>query len=73
MQADVQEVILKRLANLPVLESGQLQTEFALSHETLYAELVSLVALNYIKLENKKITRLVLTAEGQLYAERGTP
>ena len=39
----------------------------------MYAELVSLTALNYITLENRKVVRFVLTAEGQSYAERGTP
>ncbi len=39
----------------------------------MYAELVSLNALNYITLQNRKVLRFVLTAEGQSYAQRGTP
>lgn len=50
MQADIQDVILKRLSNTEILDSAELQKEFALTHEALYAELVSLVALNYIQL-----------------------
>lgn len=73
MQADVQDTILKRLSQTDLLDSAQLQKEFALTHEALYAELVSLVALNYIQLENKKLTKVVLTAEGLAYADRGTP
>jgi phenylalanyl-tRNA synthetase alpha chain len=73
MQADIQEVILKRLANSDSLDSTQLQQEYGLTHEVLYAELVSLVALNYIKLDNKKVARFVLTKEGQAYADQGTP
>ena len=68
MQADVQEVILQRLKDQPELDSAVLQKEFGLTHEALYAELVSLVALNYIKLENKKVARYVLTKEGTAYA-----
>ena len=62
MQADIQDVILQRLADNPSLDSAQLQAEFELTHEATYAELVSLVALNFIKLENKKVVRVVLTA-----------
>jgi hypothetical protein len=73
MQADIQDVILKRLSTAEVLGSAELQKEFGLTHEALYAELISLVALNYIKLENQKVVHLVLTAEGLLYANQGTP
>jgi hypothetical protein len=73
MQADVQEVILQRLKDKPELDSADLQKEFGLTHEAIYAELVSLVALNYIKLENKKVVRYLLTKEGTAYAEQGTP
>jgi len=73
MQADIQEVILKRLKDKAELDSADLQKEFALTHEAIYAELVSLVALNYIKLENKKVVRYILTKEGSSYAEEGTP
>lgn len=34
---------------------------------------MSLLALNYIRIENRKIIRVVLTAEGKNYAEQGTP
>ena len=44
-----------------------------MSYEALYSELVSLNALNYIKFENQKITKTVLTKEGELYANEGTP
>jgi hypothetical protein len=50
MQADIQSIILKRLATAEQLDSTPIQTEFALTHEALYAELISLVALKYIKL-----------------------
>ena len=73
MEADIKGAILKQLSTQEVLDSAQLMQEFKLTHEALYAELVSLVALNYIHLENKKVTKLVLTPEGQTYAERGTP
>lgn len=61
MQADIQDSILKKLTNIDVLDSAELQKEFELTHEALYAELISLVALNYIKLENKKVVKFVLT------------
>ena len=73
MEADIQEVILKKLKDVDSLDSAELQKEYGLSHEAIYAELVSLVALNYIKLENKKVVRYVLTQEGVAYAEKGTP
>lgn len=50
MIADTQDIILQRLANLPHLDSTDVQKELNLTYEVLYAELVSLVALNYIKL-----------------------
>lgn len=55
------------------LDSTDLQAEFGLSHEALYAELVSLASLNYIKVENKKVVKVVLTPEGRVYADQGTP
>lgn len=55
------------------LDSTDLQAEFGLSHEALYAELVSLASLNYIRVENKKVVKVVLTPEGRVYAEQGTP
>lgn len=71
--ADTQDQILKQLASAPQLDSSLLQTELGLPHEALYAELVSLLALNYITLENKKVTRLILTPEGESYVAHGTP
>lgn len=73
MQADIQDAILKKLSNAEVLDSAQLQAEYGLNHQAIYAELISLVALKYITLENRKVTRFILTVEGQSYAERGTP
>jgi phenylalanyl-tRNA synthetase alpha chain len=61
------------LAKAESLNSVDLQAEFGLSHEALYAELISLSSLNYIKIENKKITKIVLTQEGKSYADHGTP
>jgi hypothetical protein len=55
------------------INSTDLQEQFKLTNEALYAELVSLTALNYIKIENKKVVRVVLTQEGKVYAEQGTP
>jgi hypothetical protein len=62
MIADTQDQILKLLTNNHKLDSSELQTQLGLSSEALYAELISLVGLNYITLENKKIVRVVLTA-----------
>jgi hypothetical protein len=62
MIADTQDQILQQLVHHPALDSLQLQAQLHLTNEALYAELVSLVALNYIALENKKIVRVVLTA-----------
>lgn len=73
MIPDTQDHILQQLAHNPTLDSQQIQAHLHLTNEALYAELVSLVALNYIALENKKIVRVVLTAEGESYALRGTP
>lgn len=73
MIADIQDEILAQLSKAESLNSVDLQTQFNLTHEALYAELVSLLALNYIRIENRKITRVVLTAEGKNYAEQGTP
>lgn len=73
MQAEVQQVVLKRLSYVDSLDSFDIQKEFSLTNEAMYAELVSLVALKYIKLENKKSITLVLTPEGQTYSEQGTP
>lgn len=73
MIADVQDEILAQLSKAESLNSVDLQTQFNLTHEALYAELVSLLSLNYIRIENRKITRVVLTAEGKNYAEQGTP
>ncbi len=73
MIADVQDEILAQLSKTDSLNSVDLQAQFHLTHEALYADLISLVALNYIRIENKKITRVVLTAEGKNYAEQGTP
>lgn len=61
------------MVNAESINSADLQAEFKLTNEALYAELVSLTALNYIKIENKKVVRVVLTQEGQVYAEQGTP
>ena len=50
MEADIQDTILKQLKNVESLDSLDLQKEFSLTYEAMYAELVSMVALNYIKL-----------------------
>lgn len=68
MQADHQDAILHRLANQEQLNSLDLQKELGLTSEELYKELVSLLALNYIQLENQKVLRIVLTKEGEAYA-----
>jgi hypothetical protein len=73
MQADHQDEILRRLSQAPHLDSQILQQELGLTHEALYRELVSLVAIEYVRLENKKVTRFILTPEGKTYAEKGTP
>jgi hypothetical protein len=49
------------LVNVEQINSEDIQQEFKLTHEQLYAELVSLASLNYIKVENKKVIRVVLT------------
>lgn len=51
----------------------ELEKELGLTYEALYAELISLVPNNYITLEPKKINKVVLTQEGQQYADEGTP
>jgi len=68
MQADYQDAILHRLVNQEQLNSLDLQKELGLTSEELYKELVSLLALNYIQLENQKVLRIVLTKEGEAYA-----
>jgi hypothetical protein len=68
MQADHQDAILHRLVNQEQLNSLDLQKELGLTSEELYKELVSLLALNYIQLENQKVLRIVLTKEGEAYA-----
>lgn len=69
MEAEnIQDIILKNLSKVDSLDSADVQKEYGLTHEAMYAELVSLVALNYIKLENKKTVRQVLTAEGVAYS-----
>jgi hypothetical protein len=73
MIADPQDIILQKLANSDSLNSSDVQAELGLTNDAIYAELISLVALKYINIENKKVTKLVLTAEGVSYATQGTP
>jgi phenylalanyl-tRNA synthetase alpha chain len=73
MIADTQDEILGQLLHADSLNSADLQAQFALTHEALYAELISFASLNYIQIENRKIVRVVLTQEGKSYAEQGTP
>jgi predicted transcriptional regulator len=73
MIADTQDTILQKLVNTDSLNSSEVQAELGLTNDAIYAELVSLVALKYINIENKKVTRIVLTAEGINYATQGTP
>lgn len=63
-----QDAILGRLSTAEQLLSTDLQKELNLTYEQLYAELVSLNALDYITLESKKSSKTILTKEGEQYA-----
>ncbi|CAM6006544.1 unnamed protein product [Sphagnum balticum] len=73
MELDYQDEILHRLANSDSVHSNILSQELSITPEALYPHLVSLLGLGYIKLDNLKTTRTVLTKEGLKYAEQGTP
>ena len=73
MNMEYQDVILLTLKDKEEVNSIELQNELGLTYEALYAELVSLLANNYITFKPEKIAKFVLTPEGQKYADEGTP
>lgn len=73
MNMEYQDAILLSIKDRDELNSLELQKELGITYEALYAELVSLVADNYLQLEANKIKKVVLTQEGEQYAAEGTP
>ncbi|OHS96136.1 phenylalanyl-tRNA synthetase, alpha subunit family protein [Tritrichomonas foetus] len=76
----VENAVLEAVQNVEEVDSLELckklqeqLPELVHNHQDLHRVLLSLVALDLISLENKSKQEYELTAEGQLYAEEGTP
>ena len=64
MNMEHADTILGGLKDKEEINSIDLQKDLGLNYEAMYAELVSLVADNYIAIESKKLTKFVLSKEG---------